>query len=147
MSVALSEQILTSLRHKLKGMLVVMWAGWLEVGNRYWQRSVGFLYISVIRVLFLIVTRVSKKGKERLEWQKQSCFTSTGYVQGYGHVKVLVNFIVGCRVLTWFRNSCRSSTLPRHIKKMSSRNLFSMITGSPVVTTCRARVLILTSIS
>ena len=57
-------QILTILRAREYGMLLVTCPGWQEEVNRYWFLSVGFLNRSTSTFPFLIERDVSKNAKE-----------------------------------------------------------------------------------
>ena len=66
-----SLHILVILRACEYGILSVTLAGWHELVNRYWFRSVGFLYKSVLILQFFIVQSVSKNGIASVGSQSQ----------------------------------------------------------------------------
>ena len=98
-----------------------MWAGWLELGNKYWILAVSFVWRSVsINPFLLIFTFMSKKG--------------TIFVSG-------LSFAVNFMWLWWLFNSLmkvsKSCTLPFQRKNISSVNLLQIFGWIPPYFLCK----------
>ena len=78
-------------------MLEVTWAGWQELGRRYWFLSVGFLYKSTFIFPSLMLQDVSRNGSE-VPVQQAQVGGGTGLSldeEKEGVVWFIVNLMVG----------------------------------------------------
>ena len=129
-----SLQILIILMLNPKGMAFLVWAGWHELGNKYWFLSVSFLNKSVSMRPSIIEHEVSKKGIEVIS--SQSHLSSSGSSSLV--VWLIVNSIVGCtlhlpaeqiELLQNWINPCEANSI-------LSQRLICWINPTPLWTSC-----------
>ena len=96
-----SLQILIILILNPKWMAFLAWAGWYELGNKYWFLSLSLLNKSVSKRHSMIEHEVSKKGMGVILSQSHLSSSSSSSLV----VWLIVNLIVGCLLLIFSNKS------------------------------------------
>ena len=122
-----SMQVLTILRLSEYGIDSFTSMGWQLLWRRYWLRSVGFLYRSVMIFPSLIWHCVSKYGIDLIGAHSQDGSSYSDSLCGV--VCVIVNFIVGWMEFNSSKNLCSFCIDPKNIRNMSSKKRFMHFIG------------------